>query len=247
MSATQVNVVSTLQADDLKAALKGLAPKVQQSVLRKGMRRGLEPMKKAIAGEWRRARYRGRPLHRYAIAFATQTDARRRGGGVSAPIVGRVGIRYGRKGGAMAKGRQKIWHLLEAGFARYPKGSGAYRAYSPAVAEERTAYRAAVKAAQDEMFRRKLPKAQRKEAMRATYAGLREQFPEFVSERQQRADSRKALKAIAANVVVKPGRWITKHVVRRMMSETLQAVRRETLQAAREALTGKGRRRDRNR
>lgn len=245
MSATQVNVVSQLQANDLKAALKGLAPHVQQSVLRKGMRRGLAPMQKAIAAEWRRARYRGRPMHRYAIAAATQLDARRRGGGVTAPIVGRVGVRYGRKGGTIAKGRQKIWHLLEGGFARYSRGSGAYRNYSPGVAAEKDAYRSALKANRKAIFEQGLPKAKRAAAMRSMYSGLREQFPAFTGERQQRAAARAAQRSIAANMVVKPGSWLTKRTVRRMMQQTLEAIRDETLKAAREAL--RGGRRGRNR
>lgn len=238
MTSTQVSVVSTLQADDLKAALRRLAPNVQQSVLRKGMRRGLKPMEVELQAEWKRARYRGRPIHRYAIAAATQTDARRRGSGMAAPIVGRVGVRYGGKGGALAKGRQKVWHLLEAGFARYPKGSGAYTGYSPAVAEERTGYRKAVAAARTEIFKQKLPKAKRKAAMQAMYAGLREQFPAFVAERTARATRRQSLRSIAANVVVKAGAWISKKTVRRMMDRTLRAVRDETLAAAAQALKG---------
>lgn len=238
MTSTQTTITTTLQADDLKAALKRLPANVQQSVLRKGMRRGLKPMEKALQDEWRRARYKGRPLHRYAISFATQSDARRRGSGMTAPIVGRVGVRYGGKGGALAKGRQKIWHLLEAGFARYPRKSGAYKNFSPEVAAERVAYGAAVKAGRTDIFKQKLPKGKKKEAMRAMYAGLREQFPAFVAERQARADSRSKVRAIAANMVVKAGAWISKKTVRRMMSQTLQAVRSETLAAAAAALKG---------
>lgn len=110
---TQVRIISTLQADDVKAALRGLAPKVQERVLRKGMRKGLKPLQDALRAGWRSAPYRGRPTHRRAIAAATQVDVRR--AGKPGELQGRVGVMYGRKGGARAAGRQRVWHLLENG------------------------------------------------------------------------------------------------------------------------------------
>lgn len=116
----------------LRETLEKLAPRLNERARKTGARRALAPYVKQIAALWQAAPYKGKPLHRRAIASATQLDVRRVGSGPLAPLRARIGVRYGRKGGARAKGRQRVWHLLEAGFRHKAAGRkipGAFRSY----------------------------------------------------------------------------------------------------------------------
>lgn len=227
---TAVKVTSTLRADDVKRALRGLPAKVQERVLRKGMRRGMKPMQDALRRAWTAAPYKGKPTHRKAIAAATLVDARRSGRGTE--IVGRTGVMYGRKGGARAKGRQRVWHLLENGFRRFV-GSNAYRPYSAAASADRDGYRKFVRENRKSIMSEGLPKGMRSDALRAMHADARTKFQAYTGERESR---RKQRRSSSATVV--QGSHRSMIVVRSRMRETLQRVREEIIAAARDALRG---------
>lgn len=230
----QVKVISTLQSDEVRRALRGLAPKVQERILKKGMRRGMQPMRDALRQAWRAANYRGKDTHRKAIASATLIDARRTGRGTE--IQGRVGVMYGRKGGAAAKGRQKIWHLLEKGFSRFDNRS-AYTNYSAAARSDRDGYRKFVKDNRAAIMSEGLPKQMRSDALRAMYADARTKFSIFTGERA----SRKTERAKSGRARM-PGAFISYKVMVRKWRETMMRVREEIIDAAREALREGGRR-----
>lgn len=107
-----------MRVDDarLRKVLADLSPTMNERVRKTGSRRAFAPYLKTLKNLWRSESFRGRPLHRRAIASATKVDIRRRGSGPGAPLQMRMGVQYGRKGGAAAKGRQRVWHLLENGF-----------------------------------------------------------------------------------------------------------------------------------
>ena len=132
MTATKVTMKTQFRDGNVRAALARLGPKVAQNVMKRSMRKALDPVRVALRQTWVAAGYKGKPLHRRAIDKATRIDVRRAGGGVHAGITGRVGVMYGKGGGTGAGGRQKIWHLLEAGFRHYAKGSKAYANFSNA-------------------------------------------------------------------------------------------------------------------
>jgi hypothetical protein len=107
-----------IRVDDerLRQVLAGLSTQMNEKVRKQGARRALTPYLKTLRGLWRAAAFRGKPTHRTAISRATRFDIRRKGSGPSAPLAIRMGVQYGKKGGTLAKGRQRVWHLLENGF-----------------------------------------------------------------------------------------------------------------------------------
>ena len=230
MTATNVTMTSQLDAKELRAALKGLAPKVQQNVLKRGMRKALTPLREQLRAAWQGARFKGKDPHRQAIASATTIDVRRNGAGTKAPIMARVGVKYGKGGGAEAKGRQKIWHLLEAGFTHYTGGS-AYANFKNK--DERRGYQEFIKLARPAVLKRST-KANRGKALAAMFATARAEFPAFAAEKAQRIANRK--KASKSKIA---GRWISKAVVQKNLHACLERVRTECLAAAAKALKGK--------
>jgi len=120
---TMTQLKLTLKAQEVKTALGALPARVAENVQKKAARRVFKPLAGEMGRRWLTADFRGPSAkHRLAIAQATQFDVRRQGAGLGAPIRIRLGVRYGRKGGEAAKGRQKVWHLLENGFEH--RGSG---------------------------------------------------------------------------------------------------------------------------
>lgn len=111
-----------LDAKKVERALAALPPKLNERVRKKAIRKAMNPARKALQQLWRSAPYRGKALHRKAIASATKLDVRRRGRGPAAATMFALGVQYGRKGGAAAKGRQRVWHLLERGFKHRQAG-----------------------------------------------------------------------------------------------------------------------------
>ena len=123
-----------IRVDDkaLRETLARLPERLNERARKTGARRALAPFVKQLAALWAAAPYQGKAVHRKAIASATQLDVRRVGGSPMSPLRARIGVRYGRKGGARAKGRQRIWHLLEGGFRHQTAGRkipGAFRSY----------------------------------------------------------------------------------------------------------------------
>ncbi len=107
----------------VREALAKLPERLNERARKNGIRRAMAPHVRALKAVATSAPGRGRKLHRKAIAAATKFDVRRGGAGASAPLVMRLGVQYGSKGGARAKGRQRVWHLLEGGFRHYGKSS----------------------------------------------------------------------------------------------------------------------------
>jgi len=116
-----------LTVDDraVREALAKLPERLNERARKNGIRRAMSPHARALKAVATSAPGRGRKLHRRAIASATKFDVRRGGVGPTAPLVVRLGVQYGRKGGARAKGRQRVFHLLEGGFRHYGS-SGRY-------------------------------------------------------------------------------------------------------------------------
>jgi hypothetical protein len=159
-------------------------------------------------------------------------DIRRNGAGASAAITGRVGVMYGKGGGVGAGGRQKIWHLLEAGYRHYAKGSKAYANFSKNVRVEQETYQAIIKQNRPEAL--KAPKAERSARLRAVFSAARVAAPAFVAERTERASARKG--ASSKQIT---GAWRSRAVIARMLPDATHKLRDYILQACKEALRGK--------
>jgi len=127
-----VSNIVKIKVDDarLRAVLKGLSPQMNERVRKTGARKAMTPFLKTLRALWRNAAFRGKPTHRRAIASATRLDIRRNGSGPTAPLSLRMGVYYGRKGGARAGRRQRVWHLLENGFSHHAGGRVAGRRIS---------------------------------------------------------------------------------------------------------------------
>ncbi len=107
----------TIRDAAVRQALSKLPPNLNENVRKRAFRKVLKPFAQELAARWLRATFKGPGAkHRLAVSVATEFDVRRAGSGPSAPIRGRIGVQYGRKAKAAAKGRQRIWHLLENGF-----------------------------------------------------------------------------------------------------------------------------------
>jgi hypothetical protein len=126
MSTTAVKV--TVDSAQVRKVMASLPMKLNESVRKKSIRKVFQPAVKELRQLWKSASYRGKPLHRRAIASATKLLPPKRTAGPGSPIRIELGVQYGRKGGSRAKGRQRVWHLLENGFKH--KGSGNFIAGS---------------------------------------------------------------------------------------------------------------------
>lgn len=124
----------TVDTAEVRKVMNGLPRMMSESIRKKAIRAALQPFVKDLRQVWVNAPYRGKATHRKAIGAATQLLAPKRiGSGDSATIRAQLGIRYGSKGGAKARGRQRIYHLLEGGFNHVASGSripGANRSLS---------------------------------------------------------------------------------------------------------------------
>lgn len=229
--ATSVTVRTQFVDINVRAALRGLGDRVAQNVIKRSMRKALDPIRTQLKATWLSANYRGKPLHRKAIASATKIDIRRNGAGPTAAITGRVGVMYGKGGGVGAGGRQKIWHLLEAGFRHYAKGSKAYANFSKGVKVEQQTYQAIIKKNRPEAL--KAPKSERSNRLRAVFSAARVAAPSFVAERSARSSARKGLSAKQIT-----GAWRSKAIVNRMLPDATHKLRDYILQACKEALNG---------
>jgi len=103
----------TVSDAELRDTLAKLPQRMVTNVRKRGMRKPLTKVRADLRALWRKAKFRGKAPHRKAIAAATRIDIRRVKGN---SIRGIVGVQYGKKGGARASGRQRIYHLLESGF-----------------------------------------------------------------------------------------------------------------------------------
>ena len=108
-----------LKVDTARTAkvLNGLPRNLSESIRKKAIRAAFQPYVKTLRQAWRGARFKGKETHRKAIAAATKLASPKRiGSGDTARIRAQMGIQYGFKGGSKARGRQRIYHLLESGF-----------------------------------------------------------------------------------------------------------------------------------
>jgi hypothetical protein len=113
----------TADSSSAQAVLNGLPRALSESIRKKAIRAALQPYVKTLRQKWQSSSYRGKAPHRKAIAAATQLSSPKRiGSGDTATIRAALGVQYGRKGGAKARGRQRVYHLLEQGFRHVASG-----------------------------------------------------------------------------------------------------------------------------
>lgn len=113
----------TADSSSAQAVLNGLPRALSESIRKKAIRAALQPYVKTLRQKWQASSYRGKAPHRKAIAAATQLSSPKRiGNGDTATIRAELGVQYGRKGGAKARGRQRVYHLLEQGFRHVASG-----------------------------------------------------------------------------------------------------------------------------
>jgi hypothetical protein len=224
---------------EVKALLEKMPRRMSESIRKKAMRAALLPAQKELRRIWAAAAFRGKRPHRKAIVSATQIDVRRHGSGDLATIQGAVGVRYGRKGGARAAGRQKVWHLLEHGFFRHSVTS-AYRGLSSNLREDAESRRAFVKSKRDEIFAKhkgtsfKAKKARNAE-MREVFAEARERWTALSAFRKAKAESLEQARSAGAGSRV-PGRKISTRWVASHIDEVMQRIRDAVIREARKAL-----------
>jgi hypothetical protein len=110
----------------VNAALGRLSAELNEQARRKGIRRALRPFVTELRGVVGTGPYRGKNLHRKAMASATGILIKRGGPGPQSKLIAQLGVRYGKKGGKAARGRQGVFHLLEQGYRHGGKGSQKY-------------------------------------------------------------------------------------------------------------------------
>jgi hypothetical protein len=230
MTATKITMKTQFVDGNVRKALARLGPKVAENVMKRSMRKALQPVRVALTRTWLSASYRGYPWTRQDIANATMVDVRRAGGKASSGVAGRVGVMYGKKAGN-SSGRQKIWHLLEGGFRHYAKGSKAYANFSKDAKAEQVNYKAIIAAKRPAALAG--PRSERAGKLRAVFAAARDAAPTFVAERSGRTEQRKT--ATAKQI---PGAWRSRAVASRMIPQVTKNLRDYILQAAKEALRG---------
>ena len=109
------------------AALGRLSYELNEKARRVGIRRALRPFVTELRGVVGTGPYRGKNLHRKAMASAVGITIKRGGAGAEAKLIAQMGVRYGKKGGKAARGRQGVFHLLEQGYKHGGGGSQKYK------------------------------------------------------------------------------------------------------------------------
>ena len=117
-----------LQVDNstVAQALGRLSAELNEQARRKGIRRALRPFVTELRAVVGTGPYRGKNLHRKAMASAVGVTIKRGGAGPDAKLIAQMGVRYGKKGGKAARGRQGVFHLLEQGYKHGGKGEQKY-------------------------------------------------------------------------------------------------------------------------
>jgi hypothetical protein len=232
----------TLESKELMATLNQLPERLNERARKTGARRALAPFVKDLAKLWKSSMYRGKKTHRQAIASATQMDVRRTGAGPSAQLRAQIGIRYGAKGGARAKGRQRIYHILESGFRHFGGGSSFYASAPQSLASQRDARRAFVKEQRDAIWKAnpgntRQAKQARSSAMYAMYAEARSQFKELAD---YTSTKRKAMDAAKGSAKTIRGAFRSYRWARANLQKVMDAMARETLAEAKKLLSKGG-------
>ena len=221
----------TVDDKALREALAKLPERLNERARKNGARRALAPFAKSLGRIWAASRYRGKATHRKAIQAAAQMDVRRIGRGPLAPLRSQVGIRYGSKGGARAKGRQRVYHLLELGFRHYGRGSSFYSSTPAHLVQQRDARKEFVKLERDRIWKEspggsRQARQARSAALFVMYGQAREQFKELSDFRFSKASAMKAAGGGAKKIpgAMRSYRWAVRALpiaMRRMAEETL--------------------------
>lgn len=235
--------VLSIKIDDrqLRETLAKLPAQLNERARKTGARKALRPYVVSLGNIWRSARYRGKATHRTAIQSATQLDVRRLGSGPLAPIRTQIGVRYGSKGGARAKGRQRVYHLLELGFRHHGKGSNFYSNVPPHLLNQRDARRTFVKVQRDQIWKdnpgnSRQARAARSAAMFAMYGEARERFKELT---EFTANKKTAMNAARGSAKMIPGAMRSYRWARRVLPSAMAALTAQTLAEARKLLGGR--------
>lgn len=229
-------ITAKVDTRELQKVLASLPEKVRQSVQRRGMRQALNPVRDALRQGWARQPRRRTGKHTAAIVDATVTDVRRGRGGT---VVGKVGVNY-KIGGTRSK--QRIWHLLEAGFRHF----GSSKAYAPRGAKVREQAKARSKFFREAFNqamaanpgRSKAAKAGQAAMLRAASTRARQLFPELAASNLQRGGLARTLRRAAAKRV--HGLGISARIGRAKLQETTSRAAAETLSFIDKHLKGKG-------
>ena len=221
----------------LRKALADLSPQINEKVRKQGARNALSPYLKSLRGVWLSTIYRGKPTHRRSIASATRVDIRRRGSGPTAGLQIRMGVQYGQKGGAKAKGRQRVWHLLEAGF-RHASNNQSYTNFDLPLRRQRDERAEWVKMQRSRIFQtirgnKFEQKSARRDAMKAMYAAARTQWAELESYKQSRRRRVEQDMKAASRI---PGRRLSSAWAQRNIQQIGESIVKQTLAAAKSVL-----------
>jgi len=104
----------TVDRKEVSDIMSKLPRRLIAGIERRAVRKATKPYIQKLIKEWRTAKYKGKKLHRRAIANSIKLDGpRRAGSGKMATQRFAIGVDYAGKRG---KGLQKVWHLLESGF-----------------------------------------------------------------------------------------------------------------------------------
>jgi hypothetical protein len=123
VTATAVKI--KLEDAELRRTLERLPMNVNEALRKRVFRKVLKPYVGDLGRKWLMARFRGPSMkHRLAISAATEMTSPRRMHGQAGVIAAQIGVRYGRKAknSSVAKGRQRVFHLLESGFKHKASG-----------------------------------------------------------------------------------------------------------------------------
>lgn len=111
---------SRIYVDDsaVREMLKTMPENIRRNVQRRAGNDIMPRWARRLGNEWLTANYvrnGAKKKHRLAIWSAARSRVRPRGTGDTARVVMNVHIKYGKKGGPLASGNQRVYHLLENG------------------------------------------------------------------------------------------------------------------------------------
>jgi hypothetical protein len=231
-----------VDSEELRKTLEALPRNVSEAVRKRVSRRVTKPYVADLAAAWLRTQFKGPDAkHRIAIAAAMESDVRRQGSGDSATIRTRIGVKYGTgaKAASVAKGRQKVWHLLEYGFRHYGSGSAAYVSAGPELLAQQKQQRAFVRTQADALWKQipgrgRRDKQARREGFQRIFAAARAAFPELTQYKQGRKETMAKIRAGSAKNII--GRAVSMRWGRANLARLVDELARETLAEAKRVL-----------
>lgn len=242
MNSTRMEI--SFRSKEVRAALAALPKNVSEAVRKRVARRVMKPYVGTLAAAWLSANFRGPDAkHRMAVAAALEADVRRVGAADASIIRTRLGVRYGSraKAAAFAKGRQKVWHLLEYGFRHYGSGNAAYRSPGAAILNQKAQARAFMKQQRDAMHKAfpgngRRDRTERARATQRAFAAVRQALPELAAYNASRKTVLAALRAGTSVASRVKGRYISWRWGRKNLKPLMDDLARETLLEAKRAL-----------